>query len=253
MADSWAPAIALLMIVAPLLWLRRWITLHLQGLGLLLWSHSDMAMVLYFLALLPGIALHELSHWLFAKGLGVRTGKVTLWPARQKGGRMRLGSVEMVRSDPFRGSLIGLAPLITGSGVIFLIGDRVLSVNRAVDALLTADWRAAWASLAAYGQAADLWLWLYVVFAVSNTMWPSESDRQSWLTAFLFVAAIGLATFASGLITEVPGEVVTGLMQLVRYLIYAFALTVVVDVVFGLAIAVIETLLERVKGTRVEY
>jgi hypothetical protein len=137
--------------------------------------------------------------------------------------------------------------------VIFVIGDRVLSVSRAIDALLAADWRTAWANLAGYGQAADLWLWLYVVFAVSNTMWPSESDRQSWLTAFLFVAAIGLATFASGLVTEVPPEVVSALMQLVRYLIYAFALTVVVDVVFGLGIGVIEKLLERLKGTRVEY
>lgn len=247
------PVIALVVIVAPLLWLKRWITLHLQGLGLLIWDNSDVAMVLYFLALFPGILLHEVSHWSFATVLGVRTGKMSLWPERQKRGKIRLGSVEMVRSDPFRSSVIGLAPLITGSLLIFLIGDRVLSVGRAIDPLFAADWRGAWAGLSGYTQAPDLWLWLYAVFAISNTMFPSESDRQSWLTALLFVGAIGLTAFASGLVTEVPPEVVGALMQLVRCLTYAFALTVVVDVVFGLAIAVIEKLLERVRGMRVEY
>jgi hypothetical protein len=252
-AESWAPVIALAAIAVPLLWLKRWIALHLQGLGLLIWGNSDVAMVLYFLALFPGILLHELSHWLFAKMLGVRTGKLSLWPQRPKKGKVRLGSVEMVRSDPFRNSLIGLAPLIMGSVVIFLIGDKVLSVSQAIDPLLAADWPGAWAGLTAYTQASDLWLWLYVVFAVSNAMFPSESDRQSWLTVLLFAGAVGLMAFASGLVTEVPPEVVGALTQLVRALTYAFALTVVVDVVFGLAIAVIEKILERIKGVRIEY
>ncbi len=253
MVESWTPVIALVVIVAPLLWLKRWITLHLQGLGLLVWGNSDAALVLYFLALFPGILLHEVSHWLFAKAVGVRTGKVSLWPQRQKSGRVRLGSVELVRSDPFRSSLIGLAPLITGSLSIFLIGDKVLSLSQAIDPLLAANWQGAWAGLSGYTQAPDFWLWLYVVFAISNAMFPSESDRQSWLMVLLFAGAIGLAAFASGLITQVPTELIGALMQFVRYLTYAFALTVVVDVVFGLVIAAIEKLLERVRGMRVEY
>jgi hypothetical protein len=253
MWQTWAPLISLAVIIIPLWALKRWITLHLQGVGLLVWGDSEMAMVLYFLALLPGIVVHELSHWLFAKALGVRTGKMSIWPRRQNRGRVRLGSVQVTRVDPFRSSLIGLAPLLVGSLVIFLIGDRVLSVSRPINAALNADWNGLWASLGSTTQASDFWIWLYVIFAVSNAMFPSESDRQSWLPVLVLLTLIGAVAYLSGVLTDVGPEVIGGLRTLSRYLAYAFALTVVVDIGFGAVIAAVEYLLALAKRTRVQY
>ena len=68
------------------------------------------------------MALHELSHALMALLLGVRVKRMSLIPQRQAKGVVRLGSVEVLRSDPLRASLIGGAPLLTGMLVLGLVG-----------------------------------------------------------------------------------------------------------------------------------
>jgi len=54
----------------PLLVLERWIHRHLQGIGLLVTRDPDLATILYSAFFLPGVALHESSHWIVAKALG---------------------------------------------------------------------------------------------------------------------------------------------------------------------------------------
>ena len=250
---TFPPLIILFITLIPLLILRRWITHHLQGLGLLLWGNSDMAMLLYFLALLPGIVLHELSHWLFAQLLGVKTGKIELWPSRKSRGRIRLGSVQIGKADHLRASLIGLAPFITGCLVIYLIGDQILGVSRLIAPLFESDFATFQTSLAGYAQASDFWIWLYVIFAVSNTMFPSESDRGAWWPVLAVLGGIALLGYALGLESSIPQEATNVLLDLIRYLAYAFILTVAANLVFVVVIAVLEKITEAVKGTRVQY
>ena len=102
-------AIALLILVL----MQRWIHTHLHGLSLLLTGKPDRALYLYALILFPGVLLHELSHWVTARLLGVRTGSFSILPKRQPGGSIQLGYVEYYKSktlDPVRESLIGGAP-----------------------------------------------------------------------------------------------------------------------------------------------
>ncbi|HEY3343034.1 MAG TPA: hypothetical protein VGK81_13485, partial [Anaerolineae bacterium] len=47
---------------------------------------------------------------------------LSLIPQRQNNGIVRLGAVEVLRSDPLRASLIGGAPLLTGMLVLGLVG-----------------------------------------------------------------------------------------------------------------------------------
>ncbi|MCB0028590.1 MAG: hypothetical protein KDE28_11820, partial [Anaerolineales bacterium] len=70
----------LLVSLPVLLLLQRWIHRHLQGVALLLTGKVQLAVVVYALVLFPGVLLHELSHWLMATILFVRTGKVSLFP-----------------------------------------------------------------------------------------------------------------------------------------------------------------------------
>ena len=253
MFGNWTPLIWLAATLAPLFFMKRWINRHVQGLGLLLVGDNDAAMFLYFVLLLPGIIIHELSHWLAAKLLGVRTGKISLWPSKARGNQMRLGSVRVARTDPFRSSLIGVAPLVSGCLAILIIGHLILGLGDLGEVLLNGEWGPVWESLVAYLRAPDFWLWLYLIFAVSNAMLPSETDREPWRPVLLFVGLAALFVYLTGWVRQVPEVVTTASLTGLSYLAYAFSLTVVVDVIFIAAIAILEVLVSRLTGKRVEY
>jgi hypothetical protein len=253
MLGNWTPLIWLAATLVPLFLMKRWLNRHIQGLGLLLIGDNETAMLLYFVLLLPGIIIHELSHWLAAKLLGVRTGKITLWPSKRRGNQMRMGSVKVARTDPFRGSLIGLAPLISGSFAILVIGQLILGLGDLGEVLVMGDWGQIWESLLIHLQAPDFWLWLYLIFAVSNAMLPSESDREPWRPVLLFMCLAALFFYLTGWVHQVPEVLANVSLTSASYLAYAFSLTAVADAIFIAIIAVFEALVSRLTGKRVEY
>ena len=114
---------------------------------------------LIFFLLLPGIFLHEFSHILAAELLQVKTGALNLEPkAHQpmagKPGHLTLGSAQIAQTDPFRLTLIGLAPFIAGVAVLWLL----IKFN-------PGGW---WQIL----------FW-YLEFTIANTLFSSPSDLQS--------------------------------------------------------------------------
>jgi hypothetical protein len=205
------------------------------------------------LVLLPGIILHEISHWLFAKLLGVRTGKIEIWPSQKSRGRIRLGSVRIGQTDHLRASLIGLAPFITGCLVIFLIGDQILGVSHLIDPLLKGNFDSLPNNLSGYTYASDFWLWLYVIFSISNTMFPSETDRGAWWPVLAILGGLAFLAYALGLVKDIPQDVNNVVLDLIRYLAYAFTLTVLVNLAFMIVIAILEKLVSTLKGTRIQY
>jgi hypothetical protein len=269
MFGNWTPLIWLAVTLAPLFFMKRWINRHIQGLGLLLVGDNEAAMFLYFVLLLPGILIHELSHWLAANLLGVRTGKISLWPSKRRGNQMRMGSVRVARTDPFRASLIGVAPFISGSLAILIIGQLILGLGDLGEVLLNGEWEPFWESILAHLQAPDFWLWLYLIFAISNAMLPSETDREPWRPVILFMCLAVILFYVTGWVRRDFGEtspnsvealsralpevVATASLTGLSYLAYAFSLTVVVDAIFIAVIAVFEALVSRLTGKRVEY
>jgi hypothetical protein len=253
MFGNWTPLIWLAATLAPLFFMKRWINRHVQGLALLLLGNNEAAMFLYFVLLLPGILIHELSHWLAAKLLGVRTGKISLWPSKRRGNQMRLGSVRVARTDPFRASLIGVAPLISGSLAILIIGQLILGLGGLQETLLNGEWERVGESLLASLKVPDFWLWLYLIFAISNAMLPSETDLEPWRPVLLFMGLTAILFYLAGWVSQVPEVVATASLTGLSYLAYAFSLTVVVDAIFIAAIAVLEVLVSRLTGKRVAY
>lgn len=167
--------------LAPLLFLQRWLHHYLQGFFLLLTRRPDLSIALYSLLFFPGVLLHETSHYLAARLLGVRTGRFSVIPRPLPDGRLQLGYVETVAADPLREALIGAAPLLTGGLVVAFIGVNRLGLlvyyerlrQLGVDMLLP--------GLAELVRQPDFWLWFYLLFTVSSTMLPSASDRRAWL------------------------------------------------------------------------
>ncbi len=249
---DWTPLLWLAVTLVFLLLLERWIHRHLQGVMLLLTGDPDIAVVLYALPLLPGIILHELSHALAAILMGVRVGRISIRPKRT-GQRVQLGFVPVERTDALRTSLIGLAPLLIGSGVITLIGYVAFGIGTVGTALVEGNWISAAGALLGILEAPDSWLWAYVIFVVSNTMLPSRADRQAWTPVILFLLLIGALIWAAGLGPAILAGLANPLSTALRWLAMMCALTIAIDLPFMFLIALAERLLERVKGVRVEY
>ncbi len=249
---NWTPLIWLAVALVLLLLVERWIHRHLQGAMLLLTGEPQEAVLLYALPLLPGIVLHEVSHALAAVLLRVRVGRMSIRP-KLAGERVQLGFVPVEKTDVLRASLIGLAPLLAGSAVILLIGYHVFDVGGMGAALASGNWDSLTGGLRRALGAPDAWLWAYVVFAVSNTMLPSESDRQSWTPVLLFLLLAGGLLGVAGWWPAIVQGLAAPLVVALRWLATMCALTIVADLPFMLAIALGERLLERVKGLQVNY
>jgi len=249
---NWTPLLWLAVTLALLLLVERWIHRHLQGVMLLLTGDPQVAVLLYALPLLPGIVLHELSHALAAILLGVRVGRMSIRP-QLSGRRVQLGFVPVEKTDVVRASLIGLAPLLTASGVILLIGYLVFDAGGMGAALAAGDWANLAAGLHGALKAPDAWLWAYVIFAMSNTMLPSRADRQAWTPVLLFLLLIGVLIWVTGLWPAIVQGLAEPLATALRWLGTMCALTIAIDGPFMLAIAVGERVLERAKGVQVEY
>ena len=250
--SDWLSSLAVIATLIPLVLLERWIHQHLHGIGLLLTGSQDAAVLLYALPLLPGVVLHELSHWLVAKLLGVKTAKMSLLPKRQRGGRVQLGSVIVQQTDAVRASLIGIAPLVSGSLVVLVIGQRTLGVGLLGEALRTENIGVIFSAWLTALRAPDMWLWLYLLFAVANAMLPSPSDRETWLPVILFLAGVVVVAYVLGFssfLLELAPLVVTAL----RWLAAAFGMTLVADVPFVILIVCAEWLLGTLRGQRVFY
>ncbi len=235
-----------------LYWLQRWITQHLQGIGVLLFSKSDYGMTLLWLVLLPGILLHEASHWITARLLGVKTGKFSMTPSTSKG-QIVLGSVEVRRSNAFKDSLIGLAPFLAGTLALLIIGYAIFDVGELGRAWQDNAWQRMADLLAGTVRVNDAWLWLYLVFAISNAMMPSPSDRESWRLVLIYVGAVFLLLLIFGWLPTPSDALVQQLDAGLRMLTWAFGLALLIDAVLALALALLELAAGELLQKRIDY
>lgn len=249
---SWLPWLGLAVTLGLLLVIERWIHRHLQGTMLLLVGDREIAVVLYALPLMPGIVLHEVSHALTARLLGVRAGRVSIGP-RLADGRIQLGFVPVEETDFVRASLIGLAPLLAGTAVILLIGYSVFDIGVMQQGFVNGDWVEAAKGLAETVKAPDVWLWLYLIFAVSNTMLPSDSDREAWMPILLFMGLVLVLAWVAGLGPKIVDYLGQPLDLAALWLTAMYVFTIAADLPFVLLIALLERVLGRLKGVRVEY
>jgi hypothetical protein len=185
------------LVILPLVVLQRLLHREIQAVILILTRNPPLTVGLFSILFLPGVILHEFSHFITAKILGVRTGGFSIIPRPLPDGRLQLGYVETSKSDIVRDSLIGAAPLIAGSLFVAYTGINHLHLNSLWNFLLDAQFELFWMGLGVLPQIEDFYLWFYLIFTVSSTMMPSASDRHAWLPLGLWVVILfGLALLA---------------------------------------------------------
>ncbi len=179
--------------------------------------------------LFPGTVIHELSHLFTAEVLGVPTGKLTLVPeglsTKEDGeGEIRTGSVSIAKTGPFKRAAIGIAPVIVGLGALALLAY-----------FLPTTWSAFLASTAPFfekGETYALLLIIYLLFAVSNSLFASPEDLSGFWPLAITVALLAGAVWIAGFRLELTGkalEVGTGLANgLFQSLALVLALNVLI-------------------------
>jgi hypothetical protein len=232
--------------LAALICIAQWTTRQVQVIGLRLTGNEQLALLGYYLLLLPGIVLHEASHALMAVLLGLRVSQFSLGP-KQRGRYVELGSVRVTRGGTVRDSLVGLAPFVGGTAVLLLVGYLVFPVTGLGVAWQTMGGRGVVDMLGAIWQVPDFWLWAYVMFAASNSMTPSPADRQPWRAAGIYlILALVIAYLLAGLprLAEQLAPQVAGALQIMTL---AFVFTLVLDLGAAVALWLIEAVIIRVQ------
>ena len=232
-----------------LMWADRWLHRNLQGLMYLITEDKDISLWLYAITLLPGVALHELSHAFMAGVLGVKIGKLSILP-RRINNRVQLGYVPIENTDFLRASLVGFAPLLLGGTVSVVIGHNIFGTPQVVAALSAGNWLGGLQGLRVVLREPDFWVWAYFVFAIGNTMLPSRSDIHALplLVILLAILAAGI-DYLGGRVYLLKGVgQVLALAQ--QWLVLLGASTLLVDVPFFGLIFLSQRVLERIKGIR---
>lgn len=163
---------------------------EIQILLLIIFRNPTIAMALFSLLLLPGVFIHEISHLIAALILRVKVNKFSVVPKSLRNGQLRMGYVQTEKTDFFRDSLIGIAPLISGILLVALIANNQLGLEKVDFSLLTFKLDSLLSVLKSMAGQQDLGIWLYLSFCISSTMIPSAADRQSWKIIILGLAII---------------------------------------------------------------
>src|SRR5215211_2740332 len=237
--------------LVPLIIVQRLLHREIQAVFLILTRDSRVTMAIFAMLFLPGVFLHELSHFVMAKILRVRTGKFSIFPQSLPDGRLQLGYVETARSDVVRDSLIGAAPLIVGTLFVAYVAVYHLQMRALWDAFRNGQMDLFWMGVRALPQAQDFYLWFYLAFAVSSTMMPSESDRHAWLELLISVTVLFGVVLLVGAGPWMLSNVAPRLSSFLSSVALIFGLSAFVHMLLILPTALIHKLLARATGVDV--
>ena len=234
--------------LVPLILLQRLLHREIQAVLLILTRNPQLTMGIFQFIFLPGVFLHEGSHFLMAKLLRVPTGRFSILPEPLPDGRLRLGYVETARSDVVRDSLIGAAPLIIGTIFVAYVSIYQLEMRVLWDVLRNGQLNLFWMGIRALPNTQDFYVWFYLTFAVSSTMMPSESDRHAWLELVISVGILFLIALLIGAGPWMLNNVAPVISNFLSSVAVIFGLSSAVHILLVLPTALIHRLLTRLTG-----
>ncbi len=161
-----------------LFFLSKSFTRSLSRLLFVLTKSQDAVIHMIAFLFLPGIIIHELSHLFSASLLFVPVGEIEFYP-KIIGDRVKLGSVQVGRTDPLRRAIIGFAPVLVGA-IILCSLLWIITTSQTFFSL--PSWLS-WAIL------------FYSVFELSSTMFSSRKDAEGAIELLITLLILGIGYF----------------------------------------------------------
>jgi len=161
----------------------------------------SIAITIMTIILFPGTVLHELSHLFTAEIMGVHTGKLTLAPEsiEENTRDIQSGSVMIASTDPFRRTLIGIAPFTNGVLVLTALSWWLTKVIESKEMILI-------------DQRWTLIIIFYLILTITNTMFTSKEDMKGVVPVLITVFLLVVSAYIAGLRIKLP-ETITVTIQ----------------------------------------
>ena len=196
----------------------------------------------------PGVVLHELAHAAMAVLLLIPITKFSVIPNFSAG---YLGVVQVKpprQYMPLRHSLLGIAPLFTGLAGTLAISYFIFSADMVSDGTILSTPEAMQIAIQRISEVENPWIWLYLLFAIGNSMFPSPPDRAQWGLLGLVFALILIALIYFGYQDLVFQPMIGFFNNISGYLMLAFAMTIVIDIAVLPLLWFIHTILDSLFG-----
>lgn len=160
-----------------------------------------------------------------AEVLGVRTGKLTLIPEYIEDQRIQAGSVEVQQTDPFRRSIIGVAPLFVGIITITLLSSYLAHLFPQALAAAQSDDRLLNPVIYIFTICG------YLLYAISNNMFPSGTDLRGVPAVLIFLVLVTFAAYAAGVRFTLSGNALTVVTKVFSSLTANLLVVIVLNVI----------------------
>lgn len=138
-----------------------------------LFKNDKFAQTLIILFVFPGTVVHESSHFITAILLMLPVKKMNLFSIVEDD-QIKLGSVIYEKKDSVRGFLVGIAPFFGGLTIIYIIFSNLMFSNNILLNIL----------------------WIYIISAITLTMFSSNRDLQDITIAIPLIVLTGYLIYA---------------------------------------------------------
>ena len=202
---------------------------------LLITQNKKASLTILLIFLLPGTIIHELSHFIVASILFVPVGNISIFPKEEEG-TVKAGSVHHADTDILRRTAIGLAPIIVGLILIYLLGN-ILITNFSFQ-------------LDARRYTLDA-IFVYLLSIISLSMFSSKKDLETtwYLFPILFIAILSL--YATGVRIGLTPNLQNLLETFFSNLNLYLFITVIIDLSLFLILQGLMIILEKVLKRRI--
>lgn len=173
----------------------------------------------------PGTVVHELSHLFTAEILGVRTGHLTLVPESIDSTDVKTGSVAIASTDPFRRSLIGIAPLLVGVIVLATL-SYVYNVQFVNNKMATS-------------------VYYYLIFSISNSMFSSKEDMKGVWPVILLLGLVAIAAYWVGFRAELTGQMLEIASRITDIMFRSLTLVLIMNGIILLLFSILIDLIRK--------
>ncbi len=238
----------LTLVLVALMFVQRSLHLEFQTIVWILTRNYNLMVWTFAIFFLPGVLLHELSHFFMAKLLRIPTGNLSLIPEPMRNGKLRMGYVEIIRTDYLRDSLVGAAPFIVGMIIVAYISIFELHLVVMWDTLRNGQTELFWMGLQTLPSIPYFWFWFYITFIISSTMLPSESDRYSWMPMLMILGLLLVLALVAGAGPWMLENLAPPLNSFLRGSALILVVSVIVHAILVLPLMLIHRILTKLTG-----
>lgn len=223
---------------------------HIFKVGWLLTHNFQTTTMLYYTFFLPGVLLHEASRWLMAGILNVRPEGSIQWPEKQEIAELKLNFVKLAKNTPMlKLAIIATTPILIGLAVVWWIANSVFDVNQFLSILNQPRLAGIVPATTFIASRTDFWLWIYLTFAISNTMMHNARDLEGWRPVLMIAGATVVLLFIAGIGGQVVfGTIIPSLTNIASVITAIFTVIIGIDLLLTAILGIVEALIERSTG-----